>query len=215
MRKKVGNEEVKAQFVFVCVDPHKLTQNHLYTLLNQLIALERQRRLEEGHVTDFVAFVEGEQTQNAVASTSVSNTFEIDGEIARLTVADVQGILRQKIEHESEAFRKKGMKSTHPPHFLAKTKLVIVIGGTRFLMEHLHLYLEHEGLLRPLTFELLKQVALLTPAKKNFSSDDFLHVDVAHNKFYSGNVEAVGQLVLVKPRSIDRVYSTAELIAKL
>lgn len=218
MQKRLGDQDVKAQFSFICVDPQQFTEKHLYRVLRSIFLWEKQR-IEEGLITTFIAFVEDKKTGSPPQSRAVTRTFDIDGEIATVTKGAVQEVLRVKAYHASPAFRKSGNKSTHPPRFLTKTTLILVIGSRRFLMDNLHLYLEDEGLLRAHTFELLKDVGTLEPAYDNILTEDYLHIDVAHAKFYRGNVEELGRIAQVRTESDQAasavVLSTQELLQKL
>lgn len=216
MQKRLGDSDVKAQFGFVCIDPKHFFERTLYSVLRNICLWEKQR-IEEGVITTFTAFVEAPKNGSPSQSRAVTRTFDIDGEIAIISRAAVEEVLRVKAFHASEAFRKSGNKSTHPPKFLTKTMLVLVIGSRRFLMDNLHLYLEDEGLLRPYTFELLKDVGDLEPSRGCADVDDYLHVDVAHAKFYRGNVEELGRIAQVRTsdESAVTVFSTEELLQKL
>lgn len=219
--RKLGDKDVVAQFMFVCVDPSTLTQKYLYKILQTTIQYEEERRGEQGHIEDFLAFVQGKKRVNAAALNVVSNTFSIDGEIAYLTREDVIGVLEDKIFHEMQSLRNPKFKSTHAPHFLTKKKLVVVVGHRLFLMDNLHLYLEHQGFLRPFTFQLVKELGSLEPPQKNSQEFDCLRLDVGETAirgksgFYPGNIEALGALVGVKTHASIDILTKEELLAKL
>lgn len=209
--KRIGNKEIQAQFGFVHVDPATMSENKLYNLLRNILLWEKER-INEGVITSFLAFVEGTHTGALLSSRAVTRTFDIDGEVRRVSVRDVQDLIAEKRLHASPAFRKAGNKSTHPPRFLKSTMLALVFGSRQFLMENVHLYLEEEGLLRMHTFDLIKEVALL---ESDANSENYYHVDIAHQSFYRGNIETLGKLAGIKGESDEHRLSTSELMQRL
>jgi hypothetical protein len=197
MHRKIGDAEVKAKIAFIATDPKKFSEKSLYSTLGNVSAWEEER-IREGEITEFVAFIEDASLPLTPRARSVTNEFVIDGTVALTTTDILQGKIKEKLFHQSEAFRQSGQKSTHPPRWLTTPTLVLVIGGTRFLMDNVDLYLEREGLLRDDTFELLKEVATLKPGVS--SRDNYYSVDIAHKSFYRGYVEELGRVSGIRPK---------------
>jgi hypothetical protein len=214
MHRKIGNADVKAKLAFVAVDPRTFSDKNLYLVLRRVIAWEEER-IKEGEITEFVAFVEDAQLPITPRARAVTNEFAIDGSIALTTAQIVQEKIKEKLFHQSEAFRKSGKKSTHPPRWLITPTLVLVIGGRRFLMDNVDLYLEREGLLRDDTFDLLKEVATLEASTPS-SAGDYYSVDIAHKSFYRGYVEELGRVSGIRPSDDgDVTMTTAELLDRI
>lgn len=211
-RKRIGTEAVRAQFGFVCVDPHKLTERDLYSLLGSIFRME-QGLVAERVVTRFVAYVEAANAAQRSQSRDVSKQFLVDGFIHRVLREDVVSVLEEKKFHASAAFRKAGNKSTHPPRFLTEGTLVIVAGSRRFLMDNLDLYLEQEGLMRNDTFSLLKDIAELEYSVDG-TEENYLHIDVAHRQWYRGNVEALEALMRRNGMTVMRTHELLQTLTE-
>jgi hypothetical protein len=208
MRKKIGTGEVKAKFAFIAVEPTKLTEKHLYAILRNSMLWERER-INEGEITEFVAFVESGKSPLALPLRHSTNEFAVDGTLAFTTTEVVEDTIREKLFHQSSAFRQLGKKSTHPPQWLLTTTLVLIIGDTRFLMSNADLYLEREGLLRMELIEILKELATLKP-RMTSKENDYYSVDVAHRGFYRGYVEELGRVVGIRPHDEEDIMLSTE-----
>lgn len=213
MQRKIGDADVKAKLAFIAVEPNKFTEKDLYTVLRNVIAWEEER-IREGDLTEFTVFLEDSSLPITPRARSITNTFTIDGSIGLTTNEILESKIKEKLFHQSEAFRKSGQKSTHPPRWLTTKTLVLVLGDTRFLMNNVDLYLEREGLLREDTFNLMKEVATLK-AGSSSRAENYYSVDVAHKGFYRGYVEELGRVAGIRPRETeDAVLTTTQLIGR-
>ncbi len=216
VQKRIGDADVEAKFAFVAVNPKQFTDRHLYNILRNVIAWETER-IKEGEITELLAFVENAGYPRAPKARAVTNEFAIDGRVAVVTARAVQEKIQEKLFHASDAFRRSGQKSTHPPRFLTSRTLVVVVGSTRFLMDNADLYLEREGVLRSALVDLLKEIATLTPGVSS-RCENYYSVDVAHKSFYRGYVEELGRVVGIRPQDDDlepHVLSQEEFEQKL
>lgn len=191
MKYTLGAGEVRAQMMFVNIDPNDITRGSVEKLLSYIFYIA-QPQIEEAFITTYVMYVEVLK-QSTVQFKDTTNP--ISGRIEPRTLDALQKVLALKMKHIADAYRKQGNVSTHPKKFLTPTTLIVIAGSQDFLMDAADLMLEREGILRDDLIRLLKNVARLKPfsgGTRHNPPENFVHLLMAHDDFYSGNIEALG-----------------------
>jgi hypothetical protein len=192
-RHKQGSKEGRATLYFIYQDMSRLGDKAASDLVSEALRLAVR---DAGRFKDFLAYVEDIRPTEKTKRILPNRTYVLPGEVAFVSIREVEAVLRQKLADEATHKRVKGHQSYEAPSFLYEDTCGLIIGSLPFLLEHADLYLERSGILRDKFVNIVKVLARIQErSTASTLQDSMVQVNLWEEQFYPGNFNALAERV--------------------
>jgi hypothetical protein len=187
----IETEDVQAHFLFVCMDPKRLTCEVVHQTIAEVLVASGASDPEQELYRQFAAFAQddGQPSDSGVALPTQRHALK--GEYFRVPTTMVDSVLSLKYDDEKEKNRQPGHQSTVAPRFLTQKTLAIVIGSRPYLMLNAELYMERYSIMRTELLLMFRKIGALEKRKGKQTEDTYVHCTPKDKSFYAGNFDAL------------------------